>query len=500
MMTGLAWGRNLGKLRSLKSALVVLVGLAALPCAAADLDEEYRPLPAKGQSVWTFELSTHDDWYKTGYNGWANYNGVRFMTPMVSMDVGLTDKLRLSFGGTYTDYRTDRGFSHPMSSTGSLALTYRPTRGFEASLGYETSFAGLTWNDWEPTDPDYRRFGDSRTTRDRVVLAFSWLTHPTESYELLVPDLNGLTKPLLDPGQSLLAGTLSVERNHSSYADHGYVGTQYSGDASYVDSDNVASLNLGWRFGLARSWETEVTFSHTNPYARTLTQVSVNSPWEPPLRVGVESLSQIDSLACRLSRRWGQTLQISGVLGYSRRAWDGSSDGIPMGFPEQAGNWKAALEVTALTKPSRRGQPLKRDLDGFRSPLLDPGQFRWDGRAEWSQTRYRATDRAMGGLVEVGYGAAQWKISNAVTVGLGRALQLQGSLNINPLRNPGIVPVEWSHYTASLDLVCRPSPMWEVKASYEAAYDYHRYSPYYGLDNFNEHILQVVRVGASFVW
>ncbi len=457
-------------------------------------------MPAKGQSVWNFELSTHDDWYKSGHYGWANYSGVRFMTPMVSTDVGLTDKLRLSVGGTYTDYRTGNGFWHSNASTGALALTYRPSQGFEASLSYTTSFSGWTAGSHEPWDPVYSSFDDDRATLDRMVLAFSWLTRPTQSYKLLVPDLNGLSKPLLDPGQNLLAGSISVERNHYCGKSGGRSGTQYSGSYYYVNTDDIVSFDLGWRYGLARDWETEVAVSHTNPYARSGILVSVNSPYDPPLRVVEESWSQMDALTVSLHRRWGQTLQLSGVLGYSRRAWDGSSDGVPISYPEQAGEMKAALEVTAITRPTRTGEPLKRDLNGFRFPLLDPGQFRWDGGVEWSQTRYRYTDRFMGGVAGVGYGVAQMKILNAISVGVGRALQLDGSLNIYPLRNFSPIPDEWSHYTASIGLLCRPSPSWEVKASYEAAYDYHRYYPYYAGSSFGEQILQVVRIGASFVW
>jgi len=438
----------------MKVRWLLLGGAAAVACVtvcAADLDELFRPLPAQGQSLWDAGVQVDHPWGKEVFTQYevASYRSNTAYTPSAGVQTGLTDALRLSVSGDFMDnsWKLD---SWNKDWSANLGLIWQASPGLRLQFGYRYERATSSDIEWEAWDPYFYARDQWAASRQTTALSVQWLTRPKPAYERLVPDLNGLIGPLLDPGQSLLEASVSVLHRGE--------------DRQGIETDSPASkmvvrthtgytgpwtAQAQWTMGLPHAWEIKLSGITTTPYDQRGMGVWL---YPPPVFSGPYRAHwpQTFDASVEADRRWGQSFQLG--FGGEANWWQHES------FLEDTRS--AFVSAVFVSRPTRKGEPHGRNLDGLLLPMLDPGQVRWDGRltARW-----------------YGWTGSQqwWEMDNTVTVGVARAVQFQALVNLTPDLEPGYGPRgdRWTHYVAGLGVVYRPCSRVEIRGAYRYAYD-----------------------------
>lgn len=461
---------------------IALAGSLALPATATDLDEQYRPLPSQGQVLWDFDLAYTREWLNPPIDWvvpiYGDYD-THFFRPATSVAIGLTDRLKLTTTGDYTEYRDVSLVEQHWS--GQIGLTFRMT----PSLQFDASISKRDDDSWSQGDPMAFYYKQSHPIEE-ARLSASWISEADQSRKRLLPDLDGLDRPLLNLGQHMLTADLTTWKEQliwdQIYAP--FMGQPSPVNINHSRWDNRWRLNLGWRFGFAPNWEAALRASHTGNY-NWLQFSGLQNVWMT--RTWGED-SRVNDAEASVTHRFGPLAQIVGAASYSGLRKVSNIQSLfgnqpPMttllwNYADRA-TWRAQLSGSMLSRPTREGGPLRRDLDGLMGPILDPGQIRWDAGLSIERSRYRYVwDRGNGRLVNHWWDRPLWEFKTALTYGISRAWECRADLALRPYFIPirpawwvGQWPVEdvWQRGNARVGAVYRPSQGFQASAFYEYA-------------------------------
>ena len=464
-----------------RSVMVAAVGLAAalwgLGPKAADLDEILRPLPDKGQSVLDFDASYAKDWehWHSAFL-WQNnpgqltwflsdaYLSQRRFTPSAAYSAGITPKLALWATGDfaqqtmpYTNIDQDRVWN------GSAGVTFRPSSRLQMG-GFLTKYSHSQWSGSD----DYWGFYFYDTDYQILGVSLDWLDRAKPGYENLVPDLNGLLRPLMDPGQDWISARLQMRRDWASWRQ-GYNGFNRS------DSDDQWTLSAAWTRGLSSSWEVFLSGLYTPGYDVNSRNRVATWPWgSTETNWGVRRLADSWRAGAGVRYRWSPTGEAT--LSATR---DSHADDVMIKPPNPVFppyhqswyTWSARLGWTILSRPTAAGEPLGRNLNGFKGPLLNRGQWLWDGSLSLDRGRFAYRSYTEPPVVSERALNPVWVLQSGVAYGLTAATQLRADLRINPRFDHPPIADEWHHGAVGASLVYQANPNVRARASYSYGLD-----------------------------
>jgi len=197
--------------------------------------------------------------------------------------------------------------------------------------------------------------------------------------------------------------------------------------------------------------------------------------------------TRINDAEASFVKRFGSLAQITGGAYYGNSRETQNVDfyppnPIPPPKPydyDDASTWRVKLGGSILSKPTRPGGPLQKDLDGLRGPMLDAGQVRWDASLSLERRRV-VINSGSGQLLLRWQDRPNWVFENTLTYGFSPKVQGLADLTWRPyfITPPHPQPA-WPEPTedvlergsARLGIVCRPTRSFQVNGFYEYTVD-----------------------------
>lgn len=440
---------------------------------ATDLDEQYRPLLDKGQVLWDFDLAYASDWshshsyqlppYGTGATD--AYSSLGTLAPSTGIRVGLAKGLTAFVYGDFAHMTSPRVAGHSDRWNGLAGMVYRPTEGFQVD-------ASVSEQSWDAGGGGRRNLytdASSHFRQESAVVSLSWLTKPKASYVNLMPDLDGLERPILDGGQNLLTASLSVTRDWADWyfwSAQSNVPGGYARWGEHAFDQNQWRLHVADTLGLGAGWEVRLGGSYTDDYDSVAKMTLYTLP--PWSTTNSDRTTHNWDGDFAIVKRWGKQVEAECYTHYSTSRMQAAPGYHYYGYWGDE-TWVIGGKWSVVSKPSRAGAPLRADMDGLKRPQLDRGQIRWDGNVEWSRDKDLIGWHDMSGK---DFYAPVWKFATGAAYGLPSNVEIRMNLFLNPNLSTMVPPVEWRHGYLGASVAWRPTKRAEFRAGYQYGLDH----------------------------